>query len=199
MVQISLPGDGLRTQSHIPVAKSVCIWNRVARELDVLDRDMRVVFTETLAMHKTALRNGVLFLVGYRGSKVCHSRRWRNQCRRSSRFLRRHSVKDTVIAGLAAGNPADGHCSGIRLAGLYLQLSNHFPVKENDSNELSNAHQLWVMTRSWISTCISRRECFQFSPKHPLECLPKHGTPGTFVYDFADVLSTEDDRWSSIR
>ena len=27
----------------------------------------------------------------------------------------------------------------------------------------------------------------------PLECLPKHGTPGTFVYDFADVLSAEDE------
>ncbi len=27
----------------------------------------------------------------------------------------------------------------------------------------------------------------------PLECLPKHGTPRTFVYDFADVLSVEDE------
>ena len=27
----------------------------------------------------------------------------------------------------------------------------------------------------------------------PLECLPKNGTPGTYVYDFADVLSAEDE------
>ena len=26
-----------------------------------------------------------------------------------------------------------------------------------------------------------------------LECLPKNGTPGTYVYDFADVLSAEDE------
>ena len=31
------------------------------------------------------------------------------------------------------------------------------------------------------------------SAQAPLECLPKHGTPGTFVYDFADVLSAEDE------
>ena len=47
-----------------------------------------------------------------------------------------NEVKDIVIAGLVAGNPAEGLASGIRLAGQ--QLSNHFPVKENDANELSN-------------------------------------------------------------
>ena len=36
--------------------------------------------------------------------------------------------------------------------------------------------------------------CFSsLTAQAPLECLPDRGTPGTFVYDFADVLSTAEE------
>ena len=46
-------------------------------------------------------------------------------------------VKDTVIAGLSqAGKAGEGLAAGIRLAGE--QLSAHFPVADDDVNELSD-------------------------------------------------------------
>ena len=99
---------------------------------DVLNRAAMVF--QTLAMHKTALRNGVLFYLATEDRKfgilgdgginaVVPEGFW-------------NEVKDTVIAGLAAGNPSEGLASGIRLAGQ--QLSAHFPLEADDRNELSN-------------------------------------------------------------
>ena len=99
---------------------------------DVLDR-AAVVF-ETLAMHKTALRNGVLFYLATEDRKLAILGDGGINAVVPDGFW--NEVKDTVIAGLAAGNPAEGIASGIRLAGQ--QLSTHFPVEENDINELSN-------------------------------------------------------------
>ena len=99
---------------------------------DVLDR-AAVVF-ETLAMHKTALRNGVLFYLATEDRKFAILGDGGINAVVLEGFW--NEVKDTVIAGLAAGNPAAGIASGIRLAGQ--QLSTHFPVEENDINELSN-------------------------------------------------------------
>ena len=99
---------------------------------DVLDR-AAVVF-ETLAMHKTALRNGVLFYLATEDRKFAILGDGGINAVVPDDFW--NEVKDTVIAGLAAGNPADGLAAGIRLAGQ--QLSAHFPLEANDINELSN-------------------------------------------------------------
>ena len=99
---------------------------------DVLDRAAMVF--ETLAMHKTVLRNGVLFYLATEDRKFAILGDGGINAVVSEGFW--NEVKDIVIAGLAAGNHAEGLASGIRLAGQ--QLSNHFPVKENDTNELSN-------------------------------------------------------------
>ena len=99
---------------------------------DVLDRAAMVF--ETLAMHKTALRNGVLFYLATEDRKFAILGDGGINAVVPEGFW--NGVKDTVIAGMSAGNPAEGLASGIRLAGQ--QLSNHFPVKENDTNELSN-------------------------------------------------------------
>ena len=99
---------------------------------DVLDRAAMVF--ETLAMHKTALRNGVLFYLATEDRKFAILGDGGINAVVAEGFW--NEVKDIVIAGLVAGNPAEGLASGIRLAGQ--QLSNHFPVKENDANELSN-------------------------------------------------------------
>ena len=99
---------------------------------DVLDR-AAVVF-ETLAMHKTALRNGVLFYLATEDRKFAILGDGGINAVVPEGFW--DEVKDTVIVGLAAGNPAEGLASGIRLAGQY--LSAHFPLEANDINELSN-------------------------------------------------------------
>jgi len=99
---------------------------------DVLDR-AAVVF-ETLAMHKTALRNGVLFYLATEDRKFAILGDGGINAVVPEGFW--DEVKDTVIVGLAAGNPAEGLASGIRLAGQ--QLSAHFPLEANDINELSN-------------------------------------------------------------
>ena len=99
---------------------------------DVLDRAAMVF--ETLAMHNTALRNGVLFYLATEDRKFAILGDGGINAVVSEGFW--NEVKDIVIAGLAAGNQAEGLASGIRLAGQ--QLSYHFPVKEYDTNELSN-------------------------------------------------------------
>lgn len=99
---------------------------------DVLDR-AAVVF-QTLAMHKTALRNGVLFYLATEDRKFAILGDGGINAVVPEGFW--DEVKDTVIVGLAAGNPAEGLASGIRLAGQ--QLSAHFPLEANDINELSN-------------------------------------------------------------
>ena len=99
---------------------------------DVLDRAAMVF--ETLAMHKTALRNGVLFYLATEDRKFAILGDGGINAVVPEGFW--DEVKDTVIVGLAAGNPAEGLASGIRLAGQ--QLSAHFPLEANDINELSN-------------------------------------------------------------
>ena len=99
---------------------------------DVLDR-AAVVF-ETLAMHKTALRNGVLFYLATEDRKFAILGDGGINAVVPNNFW--NEVKNRVIDGLTTGKPAEGLASGIRLAGE--QLSAHFPLEANDINELSN-------------------------------------------------------------
>ena len=99
---------------------------------DVLDR-AAVVF-ETLAMHKTALRNGVLFYLATEDRKFAILGDGGINAVVPNNFW--NEVKNRVIDGLTTGKPAEGLASGIRLAGE--QLSEHFPLEANDINELSN-------------------------------------------------------------
>ena len=99
---------------------------------DVLDR-AAVVF-ETLAMHKTALRNGVLFYLATEDRKFAILGDGGINAVVPDNFW--NEVKNRVIDGLTTGKPAEGLASGIRLAGE--QLSAHFPLEANDINELSN-------------------------------------------------------------
>ena len=99
---------------------------------DVLDR-AAVVF-ETLAMHKTSLRNGVLFYLAMDDRKFAILGDAGIHAAVPDGFW--NEVRDQVIAGLSEGKPAEGLASGICLAGQ--QLSTHFPLEANDINELSN-------------------------------------------------------------
>lgn len=99
---------------------------------DVLDH-AAYIFKE-LEMHKTELRNGVLFYVSYRDhklaiigdagiNKVVPEGFWKN--------IKEHLIKEFKI-----GNFAGGLAEGILMAGE--QLKKHFPYQSDDVNELSN-------------------------------------------------------------
>jgi uncharacterized membrane protein len=99
---------------------------------DVLDRAAYIF--EKLEMHKTELRNGVLFylavedrkfaILGDAGiNKVVPEDFW-------------ESTKDVVVAKLKEGKYADGLADGIVKAGE--QLKTHFPQQRDDVNELSD-------------------------------------------------------------
>ena len=96
-------------------------------------------------------------------------------------------MKDTVIVGLAAGKP-QRLASGIRQA-----VSTCPPTSLGGERHqrVVKRHQFWP-DKTWISACVFHRECFMIFA-HTLECLPKNGTTGTYGYDFADVLSAEDE------
>jgi uncharacterized membrane protein len=101
-------------------------------QVDSFDRAKKVF--ASLEMHKTDLRNGVLFYVGVQDhsfvilgdqgiDKVVADDFW-------------ESTKDLVIASFSKGDFAEGLVSGIREAGI--QLKNYFPYEPDDENELSD-------------------------------------------------------------
>lgn len=99
---------------------------------DVLDRAAFIF--EKLEMHQTELRNGVLFYVSYEDhklailgdagiNKVVPDHFW-------------DDIKDHLISAFKEGRYAEGLSEGIRMAGD--QLKKHFPVSDDDVDELSN-------------------------------------------------------------
>jgi uncharacterized membrane protein len=101
-------------------------------KVDVLDRAAYIF--KTLKMHKTDLRNGVLFylamkdrkfaILGDAGiNKVTPENFW-------------DDIKEKMLSFFQEGKPADGMAEGISLAGHALKA--HFPYKTGDVNELSD-------------------------------------------------------------
>ena len=99
---------------------------------EVLDRAASVF--ETLAMHKTELRNGVLFYLATEDRQFAILGDGGINAVVPEGFW--DAVKNTVIAGLSEGKSGEGLAAGIRLAGE--QLAAHFPVADDDVNELSD-------------------------------------------------------------
>lgn len=99
---------------------------------DVLDRAADV-FKE-LAMHKTELRNGVLFYLSVKDRKFAILGDAGINTKVPAGFW--DSIKETVLTHFKNGLYAKGLCEGIEKAGL--KLSEHFPYSHNDVNELSN-------------------------------------------------------------
>ena len=99
---------------------------------DVLDR--AAFMFEKLAMHKTELRNGVLFylsvndrkfaILGDAGiNKVTPDNFW-------------DEIKETVIGHFKQEEYAEGLSNGIKMVGK--ALKEHFPYQKDDVNELSD-------------------------------------------------------------
>ncbi|WP_340111294.1 TPM domain-containing protein [Maribellus mangrovi] len=99
---------------------------------DVLDR--AAYLFEKLEMHKTELRNGVLFYLAVEDRKFAILGDAGINQKVAEDFW--DSTKDKVIGQLKEGNIAKGLADGIIMAGE--QLKAHFPYQQDDVNELSD-------------------------------------------------------------
>ncbi|MDX1285104.1 MAG: TPM domain-containing protein [Draconibacterium sp.] len=99
---------------------------------EVLDRAAYIF--EKLEMHKTALRNGVLFYLAIEDHKFAILGDVGINQKVPENFW--EDVKDIVIEKLKEEQFADGLADGIVKAGE--QLKEHFPYQEDDVNELSD-------------------------------------------------------------
>ena len=99
---------------------------------DVLDRAAYVF--ELLNMHKTELRNGVLFYVAFEDRKFAIIGDAGINSKVEEGFW--DSTRDIVIENFKKGEYAEGLAAGVKKAGSELQK--YFPYQKDDVNELSN-------------------------------------------------------------
>jgi len=97
---------------------------------DVLDRAAYVF--KKLEMHKTALRNGVLFYLSVNNKKFAILGDAGINAKVSENFW--DDIKDTVLACFREGKYAEGLSKGIKMAGD--KLKSEFPYQKDDVNEL---------------------------------------------------------------
>lgn len=101
-------------------------------KIDVLDRAANVF--AMLKMHKTQLRNGVLFYLSVEDRKFAILGDGGINAKVPSDFW--DSVKNTVLEQFKMGNQTEGLVQGILMAGEKLKA--HFPYQKDDVNELSD-------------------------------------------------------------
>ncbi|WP_423126746.1 TPM domain-containing protein [Gaoshiqia sp. Z1-71] len=97
---------------------------------DVLD--CAAYWFEKLNMHKTALRNGVLFYMAVYDHKFAILGDAGINAKVPDDFW--EEIKEHMLAKFKEGRMADGLAEGIRMAGE--QLRAHFPYQDDDVNEL---------------------------------------------------------------
>lgn len=95
----------------------------------------RAAYTfETLKMHKTELRNGVLFYLAFQDHKFAILGDAGINAKVPADFW--DNIKNTVIDEFKKGQYVEGLATGIKMAGT--QLKSHFPYQKGDINELDN-------------------------------------------------------------
>jgi uncharacterized membrane protein len=99
---------------------------------DIFDR--AVVIFQKLEMHKTKLRNGILFYLAVEDRKFVIIGDAGINRKVPEGFW--DGVKETVISHLKSGMIAEGLMKGIEMAGE--QLKEHFPHETDDVDELPN-------------------------------------------------------------
>jgi uncharacterized membrane protein len=99
---------------------------------DVLDQAAYIF--EKLGMHKTELRNGVLFYLAIEDHKFAILGDAGINQKVPLDFWEK--AKEVALTKFKDGAVADGLASGIIMAGE--QLKEHFPYQKDDVNELSN-------------------------------------------------------------
>lgn len=99
---------------------------------DVLDRAAEIF--NVLKLHKTTLRNGVLFYMAIKDHKFAIlGDRGINE-KVSENFW--DNIKEHMAGRFKAGMVTEGLVEGIKMAGR--QLKQHFPIADDDKNELSD-------------------------------------------------------------
>jgi len=99
---------------------------------DVLDRASDVF--AMLKMHKTELRNGVLFYLSIKDHKFAILGDAGINSKVPENFW--EAVKEAVLEQFKTGNQTEGLVKGILMAGEKLKA--HFPFQKEDVNELSD-------------------------------------------------------------
>jgi len=99
---------------------------------DVMDR--AAYLFEKLEMHKTALRNGVLFYLSMKDQKFAILGDVGINRVTPENFW--EEMKETMLEQFRLGQYAAGLSEGIKMAGE--QLKGHFAYQEDDVNELSD-------------------------------------------------------------
>ncbi len=99
-------------------------------EEDVLDR--AAYWFEKLQMHKTELRNGVLFYLAYADRKFAILGDAGINQKVEDNFW--EQIKETMLKHFKDGNFTQGLSEGILMSGE--QLKKHFPYQSDDVNEL---------------------------------------------------------------
>jgi uncharacterized membrane protein len=99
---------------------------------DVLDHAAFIF--EKLEMHKTELRNGVLFYLAIKDHKFAILGDAGINAKVPEGFW--DNIKDTMKQHFVAGEFTEGLAKGIEMAGQ--QLKAHFPYQSDDVNELSD-------------------------------------------------------------
>lgn len=97
---------------------------------DVMDRASEVF--ATLNMHKTALRNGVLFYLAMKDHQFAILGDMGINQKVPDHFW--EDIRDFMVAKFKEGKYAEGLSEGIKMTGKQLQA--HFPYQSDDRNEL---------------------------------------------------------------
>ncbi|HEX3007469.1 MAG TPA: TPM domain-containing protein [Bacteroidales bacterium] len=99
---------------------------------DPLDR-AALIFAK-LKMHKTELRNGVLFYIAYKDHKLAILGDAGINSVVPENFW--NDIKETMVPLFKEDKYVEGLCQGIKMAGEKLKA--FFPYQNNDKNELPN-------------------------------------------------------------
>ena len=99
---------------------------------EVLDRAAEIF--SVLKLHKTALRNGVLFYMAIKDHKFAILGDQGINEKVPENFW--DNIKEHMGGRFKEGKVTEGLVEGINMAGL--QLKQHFPVADDDKNELSD-------------------------------------------------------------
>ena len=119
-------------QAELNTSGEIRVHIEPSCDVDAYDR-AKTVF-ESLGMHATELKNGVLFYVAYKSKKFAILGDKGIHEKVSQQFW--DAEKELLLAHFKEDKYAIGLCQAIGDAGT--KLKEHFPYADNDTNELSN-------------------------------------------------------------
>jgi uncharacterized membrane protein len=120
------------TQSELQTSGEIRLHIDSNCEVNVLD-SATVIFRK-LKMHKTELRNGVLFYLAVTDKKFAILGDKGINEKVPENFW--DNIKELMLDHFKKQQFTEGLCKGIEMAGE--KLKTHFPLQSNDTNELTN-------------------------------------------------------------